>query len=85
MTELVDGTEQMRTPIAILEDLQRVFNSLSESDPLRAEILTNIGQKYHANQLSALLSGWSDYEKMLQDYSEGTGSAAEEANICLAA
>lgn len=79
MTELKDGVEQMRDPISILEDLQKVFNSLDESDPLRSEILTNIGQKYHANQLSALLSGWDDYEKMVKEYSEGTGSAAEEA------
>lgn len=78
-TEFVNGAEQMRNPIDILEDLSKVFNSLAESDPLRNEILMNIGQKYQANKLSALLSGWSDYEKMLQDFSEGTGSAAVEA------
>lgn len=78
-TEFVNGVEKMRNPIDILEDLSKVFNSLEESDPLRTEIITNIGQKYHANKLSSLLSGWTDYEKMLQDYSEGTGSAAIEA------
>lgn len=78
-TEFINGVEKMRNPIDILEDLSRVFNSLEESDPLRTEIITNIGQKYHANKLSSLLSGWSDYEKMLQDYSDGTGSAAVEA------
>lgn len=79
MTEFVDGTERLRSPIEILEDLQKTFNQLDEDDPLRSEILTNIGQKYHANQLSALLTGWDDYKKMLQDYAEGTGSAAVEA------
>ena len=78
-TEFVNGAEKMRNPIEVLEDLAKVFNQLEESDPLRTEILTNIGQKYQANKLSALLSGWSDYEKMLVDYSEGTGSAAKEA------
>lgn len=78
-TEFVNGVEKMRNPIEVLEDLAKVFNQLEESDPLRTEILTNIGQKYQANKLSALLSGWSDYEKMLVDYSEGTGSAAKEA------
>lgn len=78
-TEFVNGVEKMRNPIDILEDLSKVFNSLEESDPLRTEIITNIGQKYHANKLSSLLSGWTDYEKMLHDYSEGTGSAAIEA------
>lgn len=78
-TEFVNGIEKMRNPIEVLKDLAKVFNELEESDPLRTEILTNIGQKYQANKLSALLSGWSDYEKMLVDYSEGTGSAAKEA------
>lgn len=36
-------------------------------------------KKYHANVLGAILSGWSDYEKMLDDYADGTGSAAKEA------
>lgn len=84
-TEFVNGVEKMRNPIDVLKDLAKVFNQLEESDPLRTEILTNIGQKYQANKLSALLSGWSDYEKMLVDYSEGTGSAAKEAKICLVA
>ena len=55
--------KKVRNPIEVLEDLAKVFNQLEESDPLRTEILTNIGQKYQANKLSALLSGWSDYEK----------------------
>lgn len=48
-TEFVNGVEQMRNPIDILEDLAEVFNSLSESDPLRNDILMNIGQKYQAD------------------------------------
>lgn len=79
MTETVNGVEQLRDPIAILKDLAKTYNSLDAKDPLKAEITTNIGQKYHANQLAALLTGWSDYEKMLQDYSEGSGSAMAEA------
>ena len=35
--------------------------------------------KYQANQLSALLSNMSLFDKMLTDYSEGSGSAMEEA------
>lgn len=80
MTETVDGIEKLRTPIAILKDLAKTYNSLDENDPLKSEITTNIGGKHHANQLSALLSGWADYEKMLVDYSNGAGSALEEAD-----
>lgn len=80
MTEMVNGTEKLRDPINILRDLAKTFNQLDEDDPLRAEILTNIGQKYHANKLSSLLQNMDMFDKMLVDYSEGGGSALEESN-----
>ena len=80
MTEMVNGAEKLRNPIDILRDLAKTFNQLDEDDPLRAEILTNIGQKYHAAKLGALLQNMDMFDKMLVDYSEGTGSALEESN-----
>lgn len=80
MTEMVNGAEKLRNPIDILRDLAETFNQLDEDDPLRAEILTNIGQKYHAAKLGALLQNMEMFDKMLVDYSEGTGSALEESN-----
>lgn len=79
MTEMVNGAEKLRDPISILRDLAKTFNELDEDDPLRAEILTNIGQKYHAQKLGALLQNMEMYDKMLADYSEGEGSAFVEA------
>jgi len=79
MTKFVNGTEKLRTPIEILRDLSETFNSLDKDDPLKAEILTNIGGKYQANKLAAILSNMDMYDKMLQDYTEGSGSAMEEA------
>lgn len=79
MTEFVNGTEQLRNPISILRDLAKTFNTLEESDPLRAEILSNIGGKYQAPKLAALLQNMTLFDKMLVDYSEGSGSAMEEA------
>ena len=35
--------------------------------------------KHYANILGSTLDGWNQYEKMLKDYSEGSGSAMEEA------
>ena len=49
MTEMVNGVEQLRDPIAILRDLAATFTQLDEADPLRAEILTVIGGKYQAD------------------------------------
>lgn len=80
MTEMVNGTEKLRNPISILRDLAKTFNQLDEDDPMRAEILTNIGQKYHAQKLGALLQNMEMFDKMLVDYSEGKGSALEESN-----
>ena len=79
MTEFVNGTEKLRDPISILRDLAETFNQLDEDDALRAEILTNIGGKHQAAKLAALLHNMEMFDKMLVDYSEGTGSALEEA------
>ena len=79
MTEMINGVEQLRSPIDILKDLAKTYNELDKKDPLRAEITRNIGGKHYANILGSTLDGWNQYEKMLQDYSEGSGSAQNEA------
>ena len=79
MTKMVDDTEVLKTPIELLEELSKVYNSLPDGSTTKADILTNLAGKYHANVLSSILAGWSDYEQMLVDYSEGSGSAAVEA------
>lgn len=79
MTEFVNGTEKLRDPISILRDLAVTFNQLDEDDALRAEILTNVGGKHQAAKLAALLQNMELFDKMLVDYSEGAGSAMEEA------
>lgn len=51
MTEMVDGAESLRKPMDILRDLSKTFKTLDEDNPLRAEILTNIGGRIcHAIQ-----------------------------------
>lgn len=79
MTEMVNGVEQLRDPISILRDLAKTFNELDEADPMRAKILTNIGGKYQATKLAALLQNMDMFDKMLVDYSEGAESALTEA------
>ena len=79
MTEFVNGTEKLRDPISIIRDLAETFNQLDENDTLRAEILTNIGGKHQATKLAALLQNMELFDKMLVDYSQGSGSAMEEA------
>ena len=81
MTKMVDGAERLKTPIELLKELSVAFNSLPEGDTKRANILTDIGKKYHANDLAAILSDWKSYEKMLDLYNSDSanGSALEEA------
>ena len=77
---LKDGVATLRNPMEILKDLAEVYNSLPDSSADKQGLISDLGGKYHANALSSLLSRWDLYEKMLAEYSRGTGSALEEAN-----
>ena len=79
MTKMANGAKVLKTPIELLKELSDVFVSLDEGSILRANILSDIGGKYHANSLSSILADWSSFEKMLELYSQGTGSAFEES------
>lgn len=79
MTKFENGVEKLKTPIELLRELSVAFNELPEGAIEKSQILVDIGKKYHANTLSALLSDWSSYEDMLELYSQGMGSAAKEA------
>lgn len=80
MTKLVDGSEQLKTPIELLKELQKVYNDTNTSSMDKSSILTNIFGKHQANVGSAILQNWDTYEKMLDSYSEGFGSAQSEAD-----
>ena len=77
MTEMVNGSERLRSPIEILRDLSDTFRELNDTDPLKSEILSNIGGENQSANLAALLNNMDTYDKMLVDYSEGSGSALE--------
>lgn len=74
-----DGIATLRNPIEVLEDLAEVYNSLPDNSAEKQGLISDLGGKYHANALSALLSRWDLYEKMLGEFSQGAGSALEEA------
>lgn len=74
-----DGIATLRNPMEVLKDLARVYNSLPDNSADKQGLISDLGGKYHANALSSLLSRWDLYEKMLSEFSQGTGSALEEA------
>lgn len=80
MTEKVNGSNKLRDPVSILRDLAKTYTRLDADDPLKTEILTNIGSENHADKLDSLLQNMNLYDKMLVDYSEGDGSALEQSN-----
>lgn len=75
-----DGVATLRNPMEVLKELSEVYNSLPDNSADKQGLISDLGGKYHANALSALLSRWDMYEKMLGEFSQGTGSALEEAN-----
>lgn len=79
MTELSNGIQNLRDPVSILRDLADAFRQLEVTDPLRNDILSDIGQDGHTAELSALLQNMDLYDEMLNDYSLGEGSAWEAA------
>ena len=74
-----NGVPTLRNTMDVLRDLANVYNSLPDNSADKQGLIADIAGKYHANSLTALLSRWDLYEKMLGEYSQGTGSALEEA------
>ena len=83
LSEVKDGAVSLKEPMQILKELSAEYTKLDKDDAKRANLLSAIGGKYRANALNAILENWSTYEKMLQQYADGDGSMAEEADFCL--
>lgn len=79
LTETVNGFSSIRSPMEILKELSAALSSLSATDSRRAGLLNAVGGDTNGEALSALLTNYSLYEKMLQDYADGTGSLAADA------
>lgn len=80
LKEVKDGVLQLRDPMEVLKELSVEYNKLDETDLKRTNLLNSIGGKLRATQLDAILRQWDMYEEMLQQYTDGSGSMANEAN-----
>lgn len=83
MYKMVDGAKLLKTPIELLKELADVFKTLPQGDDRRATILSDIGGKYRANTLAAILQDWDSMQGIMETYERGTGSAMREANFYL--
>ncbi len=79
LRETKNGISSLRNPMEVLKELSIEYNKLDENDTRRTNLLSSVGDKSIASQLDALLRQWDTYETMLQQYKDGTGSMAAEA------
>ena len=79
LKETKNGVLQTRDAMEVLKDLSVEYNKLNENDIKRVNLLNSVGGKLRSTQLDALLRQWDTYESMLQQYKDGTGSMAQEA------
>lgn len=79
LRETKNGMLSLRDPMEVLEELSVAYRKLDETDSRRTGLLDSVGSQANAAQLDALLSNWSTYESMLQQYQAGAGSMADEA------
>ena len=79
LKETKNGITSLRDPMEVLKELSIEYNKLAEDDIKRTNLLNAVGSKLRSTQLDALLRQWDTYEKMLQQYADGTGSMMTEA------
>ena len=79
LKETKNGVLSLRDPMEVLKELSVEYNKLSGNDIRKINLLNSVGSKSSAAQLDALLSQWDTYEAMLQQYEDGAGSMAIEA------
>lgn len=79
LKETVNGVLQSRDAMEVLEELSEAYNRLGDNDVRKNNLLGSVGDKAAGTQLDALLSNWDTYEEMLQQYADGAGSMAADA------
>jgi len=79
LKETKNGVLSLRVPMEVLKELSIEYNKLDQNDIRRTNLLRSVGNMPRATQLDALLRQWDTYEAMLQQYEDGAGSMAVEA------
>lgn len=79
LKETKDGVLQTRDAMEVLKELSEEYNKLDPNDIRRTDLLNSVGGKLRSTQLDAILRQWDMYENMLQQFSDGSGTMAMEA------
>ena len=81
LRETKNGVTSLRDPMEVLKELSDAYSKLDAGDSRRTNLLNSIGSPSDAGALQAILENYDLYEKMLQEYSTGTGSMVTEAEM----
>ncbi len=76
LKETKNGVISLRDPMEVLKELAAEYSGLAPDDTRRTGLLDSVGGGLNAEALDALLANYGLYEKMLQEYANGTGSLA---------
>lgn len=79
LRETKNGVSSLRDPMEVIKDLAAEYSKLDSDDSRRSDLLSAVGSKVNANAFNAILENYDLYEKMLQEYANGAGSMAAEA------
>ena len=79
LKETKNGITSLRNPMEVLKELSIEYSKLDSNDIRRTNLLNSVGGKLRANALNALLENYDMYSQMLEQYAQGTGSMAAEA------
>lgn len=79
MTGNIGDDQPLMEPMQFLKELSDQYTKLDESNPLRTDLLNSVGGSDGSDALNAILENYGLYEKMLQDYANGGGTMAAEA------
>ena len=75
----LSAMDNLRDPIELLSELADTYNALPDGSAKKMELLSDIGGGNHADFLDSLLSNWEQYDKMLGDFGNASGSRMSDA------
>ena len=79
LKETKNGVTSLRDPMEVLKDLSEAYSKLNTGDTRKANLLDAAGSEMNADALEAVLENYSQYEKMLAEYADGTGTMSQKA------
>ncbi len=79
LTETKNGITSLKDPMQIIKELSAEYVNLGENDIRKENFLNAIDDETSVDAIDSLFSNYDTYEKMLNDYADGTYSVTQAA------